>query len=119
MIKNYKAAAAIGANLIIKVGANDNEALPAAGSTDDLLGASTKIDSAIGEPCDVIHSGIADILLGGAVARGKFITSDATGRGIQAAPGTGVNAQVVGKALVSGVSGDIISALVNVTQIQG
>lgn len=119
LTRNYNAAAAIGANLIVKVGANDGEVLQAAASTDDLLGASTNIDSATGEPCDVIHGGIADIKLGGVVARGKYVTSDATGQGVQAAPAAGANAQVVGKALVSGIAGDIIPVLLNPTQIQG
>jgi hypothetical protein len=119
LTRNYKATAAIGANLIVKVGANDNEVLPATASTEDLLGASTNIDVANGEPCDVIHAGIADIKLGGNVTRGKFVTSDAGACGVQAAPGAGVNAQVIGKALMSGVAGDIIPVLLNVTQIQG
>lgn len=119
LTRNYNAAAAIGANLIVKVGANDGEVLPAAASSDDILGASTGIDAAQGEPCDVIHAGIADIKLGGNVTRGKFITSDASGQGVQAAPAAGVNAQVVGRALVSGVAGDIIPVLLNPIQIQG
>jgi hypothetical protein len=119
LIRNYKAAGAISANLIVKVGANDDEALQAAANTDDLLGISTFVPAAQGEPCDVIHQGIADLKLGGTVARGKYVTSDASGQGVQAAPGAGVNVQIAGKALVSGVSGDIIPVLVNPTQIQG
>lgn len=119
LVRNYNAAADIGANLIVKVGANDGEVLPAAASTDDLLGVSTNIAVSNGEPCDVMHNGAADVKLGGAVARGKFVTSDANGQGVQAAPAAGTNAQVVGKALISGAAGDIIPVLLNVTQIQG
>jgi hypothetical protein len=119
LTRNYNAAALIGANLIVKVGANDGEVLLAAANTDDILGVSTNIDVASGEPCDVIHGGIADIKLGGTVARGKFITSDANGCGVLAAPSAGVNVQIAGKTLISGVSGDIIPVLLCIGQIQG
>jgi hypothetical protein len=119
LTRNYNAAASLGANLIVKAGANDGEVLPASASTDDLLGISTNIDAASGEPCDVIHDGIADLKLGGTVTRGKFLTADSAGCGVQAAPAAGVNASVIGKALVSGVSGDIIPVLITITQIQG
>jgi hypothetical protein len=119
LTRNYNAAAAIGANLIVKSGATDSEVLPAAASTEDIIGASTGIDVAQGESCDVIHGGIADIKLGGNVTRGKLVTSDASGCGVQAAPAAGVNARVAGIALASGVSGDIIPVLLNPAQIQG
>ena len=36
---------------------------------------------------DVIHAGLASVILGGAVVNGDFITSDATGRGVRAVAG--------------------------------
>lgn len=117
--RNYNATAAVPAFTLVKPGSNDGEVVPAAASTDDVIGASTGIDVASGEPCDVIHEGIASVKLGGTVARGKFVTSDANGCGVLAAPATGTNASVAGKALQSGVSGDVIEVLLSIGQIQG
>ena len=119
LTKNYDAEAAILANLIVKFGTGDTVVIPGAASTDDLIGVNENIDVAINEPADVIHSGIADVKLGGTVTRGGLITSDATGQGVAAAPGAGVNASVIGRARKSGVSGDIIPVLLSIGQIQG
>ena len=104
---------------IVKFGANDYGVLQAGASTDKILGVTTEIAAASGEPCDVITDGFASLALGGTVTRGDWLTSDASGNAVTAAPSTGVNAQVVGKALQSGVAGDVIEVLVEVGVIQG
>lgn len=120
LTKNYVAEGAISAARIVKVGANDYGVLLAAAVSDKLLGVSTEdVDSASGERIDVIHEGIASLKLGGTVARGDFLTTDASGQGVTAAPGAGTNNQVIGKALISGVSGDIIPVLVAPSMMQG
>jgi hypothetical protein len=107
LIKTYDAEAAIGANLFCKPGAADGGVLKAAANSDALFGVSSNIAVDSGERCDVIHCGIAFILLGGSVTRGDFLTSDSNGKGIALS----VSGNFGAKALVSGVSGDIIPAL--------
>lgn len=119
LIKNFTAEAAMTANRIVKIGANDGGVLPAAASTDILLGAVADVAAASGERQDVILSGIADITLGGNVTRGNPVTSDASGRAVNANPAAGVNAYIVGFALQSGVSGDIVPVLLSQGRVQG
>jgi hypothetical protein len=104
---------------IVKVGAADFAALQASAVSDKLLGVSTEIDAAAGERIDVVHKGTADLKLGGTVARGDFLTTDASGQGVTAAPAGGVNNQIIGRALLSGVNGDIIPVLVAPGMLQG
>jgi hypothetical protein len=119
LTKSYTAEGAINANSIVKVGANDWGALQGAAATDSLIGITTEVAAASGERVDVIHEGIADCKLGGTVARGALVTSDASGNGVAAAPGAGTNNRIVGMAIVSGVSGDIIPVLLGVGSFQG
>jgi hypothetical protein len=62
---------------------------------------------------DVIHAGLASVLLGGAVVNGDFITSDAAGRGVRAVAGD----RYVGFALEDGVAGAGIEIIVQVGQL--
>ena len=119
LTKSYTAEGAIGANLIVKVGAADYGVLVAAAATDKLIGISTEVSAASGERLDVVHSGIADLKLGGTVARGDLLTSDASGQGVTAAPSAGTNNRIIAMALISGVSGDVIPVLVDVVSFQG
>lgn len=119
LTKNYVAEGAISAYRIVKVGAADYGVLAAAAVSDKLIGITTEIDAASGERVDVIHEGIADLKIGGTVARGDFITTDASAQGVTAAPAAGTNNQIIGKALISGVSGDIIPVLISPSMLQG
>lgn len=118
-IKTYTAEGAIGAYCIVKPGANDYGVAPSSAVGDALLGVTTEIAAADTERCDVIHNGTALVQLGGTVARGDPITSDASAHGVKAAPVAGTNNSVIGRAVVSGVSGDIIPVLLSIGQIQG
>src|SRR4051812_32425073 len=95
LTKSLTAEGAITAQRIVKVGANDFGALQAAAVSDKLIGITTEIDAASGERVDVVLAGIADLKLGGTVARGDLITSDASGQGVTAAPGAGTNNRVI------------------------
>lgn len=119
LTKAYTAEGAISPARIVKVGANDYGVLQAAAVGDKLIGISTEIDASSGERVDVIHEGIADLKLGGTVARGDFLTTDASGQGVTAAPAAGANNQIIGKALISGVSGDIIPVAISLSMLQG
>lgn len=61
----------------------------------------------------VIHAGLASVLLGGAVANGDFITSDATGRGVRAVAGD----RYIAIALEDGAAGAGIEVLVQIGQL--
>jgi Uncharacterized conserved protein (DUF2190) len=119
LTKGFKAEAAIVRRRICKFGAADTSVLHAAAATDFSFGISTEIDSALGEPVDLVLIGATEVEYGGAVTRGQKLTSDAVGRAIAAAPGAGVNAQIIGVAQVSGVLGDIGTALLSHSVMQG
>lgn len=119
LTKNYLAEGAISAYRFVKVGANDYGALQAAAATDKIIGISTEIDAASGERVDVVHEGIAFLKLGGTVARGDPLTSDASGQGVVANPATGVNNRIGGFAVISGVNGDVIPVKLALGMMQG
>ncbi|MCA1381293.1 capsid cement protein [Bradyrhizobium sp. BRP23] len=117
--KSYTAEGAISANSIVKVGANDYGILQGAAATDKLIGITTEVAAVLGERADVVLEGIADLKLGGAVARGDLLTSDATGQGVTAAPAAGSNNRIIAMALISGVAGDVIPVKVAPGSLQG
>lgn len=117
--KTFVAGAAIGAYKIVKFGADDNTVVLAAASTDLLIGVTNQVGPALGERLDVIYNGIGEVTLGGTVTRGQKLTSDASGNAIAAAPAAGANAQIVGVAMQSGVSLDVVEVLLSQGVMQG
>lgn len=118
-LKNFKAGVAVPRHRICKFGGDDATAVLATAAGDLSIGVSAEIDAAIGEPCDVAIMGLVPLTYGGVVARGDFLTSDAQGRGVVAAPGAGVTVTVVGQALVAGVLGDIGSVNLQPSRLRG
>lgn len=80
----FEAGAAVAINRIIKLGAADDKVVQAAAATDALLGVSDR-PAKSGDPIDVCVFGEAPIELGGAVARGDLLTSNADGKAVKAA----------------------------------
>ena len=118
--KSVKCTAAITiANTIAKFGADDDTLSLATASTEELIGVFQHITSAANEEVRVMLSGVSLVKLGGTVVRGGWITTDGSGQGVAAAPGAGVNVAVIGKALASGVLGDLIPAFLAPGRIQG
>ena len=111
-IKTYNAGAAIAPNTLVKFGASDNVVIPAAAATDDIIGVTVDgVAAAINERVDVVlSSGVANVKIAGVIARGKGVTSNATGQGVIGATGN----RIVGYAAISGVAGDIIPAITHV-----
>ncbi|MBI5810448.1 MAG: DUF2190 domain-containing protein [Deltaproteobacteria bacterium] len=127
------------ANLIAKFGADDDTLSQATASTEELVGVFQHTTSAVGEEVRVMLDGITRVVLGGTVVRGNYLTSDANGKAVAAAPAVGVNAYVIGQALASGaaapavgvnayvigqalasgVAGDIIPMHIEKARIQG
>ena len=104
-IRNFTAETAISARRIVAMGATDGAVKLATASTDPIIGVSDEITVSAGERIDVVLSGSAEVVCGGAVTRGAQITSDATGKAVV---GTG---RVVGIALQAGAAGDVIDIL--------
>jgi len=120
LIKNMTASAAILPRRIVKFTATEGEVAEAAANTDLLLGVTgPRGAAAIGDRVDVYLDGIRDVEFGGVVTQGDFVTSDASGKAIAAAPAAGVNEVVIGRAMVSAVAGDIGSILIQPGRIQG
>jgi hypothetical protein len=119
LTKNYKAEAALAAYRIVKPGTADNQVVLAAAVGDALIGVTNEVAAAINERADIIHAGIAEIEAGGAITRGDWLTTDANGKAVAAAPAAGVNNNVIGRALVNAASGDIFVALIAPGRIQG
>jgi len=111
LIKTYNAEAAVPAFTIVKPGANDYGVVHAAAATDAIMGVSSEVAAVSGGPCDVVHTGIAPTLLGGTVAAGDPITSDANGAGVKAAPAAVATDRILGYVIIAGVSGDIAPVL--------
>lgn len=108
LTKNYAAGGAIAARRLVKVGSADGAVLQAAAATDLIVGISPELGADSGARCDVYHLGIAELELGGEVARGGQVTADADGKGVAV---SAAGQRVGAIALQSGVSGDIIRVL--------
>lgn len=119
LIKTFTAEAAVAAYRIVKHGASDTAVVQAAASTDSLLGVSVAVPGDLGKRVDIVLSDTVEVEYGGTVTRGDWLTSDANGKAVTAAPAAGVNANVIGRAMASGVVGDIGLVLLAPGRIQG
>ncbi len=109
--KTLIAGAAIAKNRIVKFDSTELTAIQAAAATDKSIGVSD-LGADSGEAFDVILDGIALVEYGGNVTHGDLLTADANGKAVTAAPAATGSARVIGIAMVSGVSGDIGSVLI-------
>jgi hypothetical protein len=119
LIKSFTSEAAIAAYRIVKFGTSDGAVLQAAAVGDSLIGVTGQVAGDAGKRVDVILSDTAEVEYGGNVTRGDWLTSDASGRAVSAAPAAGVNNNVIGRAMVSGVLGDIGAVMLMNCRIQG
>lgn len=119
LIKTFTAEAAVAAYRIVKHGTADTNVVQAAASTDALLGVSGLLAGVIDNRVDIILCDIAEVEYGGTITRGDWLTADANGKAVAAAPAAGVNANVIGRAMMSGVTGDIGTVLLAPGRIQG
>ena len=119
LIKTFTAETAVTPYRIVKHGSADTSVVMATASTDSLLGVSCQIQGDLGKRVDIVLSDIADVEYGGDITRGDWLTSDANGKAVTAAPAAGVNANCIGRAMCSGVLGDIGGCMLMGTRIQG
>jgi hypothetical protein len=73
----------------------------------DQVGIETGGSTASGARIDVIRDQIANVVYGGNVTRGKWLTADANGKAVEAVLTPGTEIHVIGRAEVSGVAGDV------------
>lgn len=119
LLKSFTAGAAITAFRLVKLSAAET-VIPSAAATDLFIGVANEVAAASGERQDVVLDGIAFVEAGAAVALGAYVGSDASGRGIPAAPGAGVNHRILGLALeAAGAAGDVIRVLICPGSFQG
>lgn len=134
LIKNFIADAAITPYRIVAIGAADGSVKQAAAATDALIGVADSLGSNSSNRVDVIQMGVANVEYGGNVTRGDLLTADANGKAVKApahthtentagtytqnaATGAVTASEIIGRAMVSGVSGDIGSVQINLGQI--
>lgn len=114
------AGASVGPNLIVKNSGTDDTVVVSTAATEVLLGVTPPtVTTPSGGRVDVILDGVVEVLAGGTVTRGTWQTSTAAGACVDAAPAGGTNNGVIGVALASGVSGDLVSVRLAVGTRQG
>lgn len=99
----FKAGAAIGARKICQIAA-DGDAVQAVAATKGLVGVSGSRGVANGETVEVAVTGIAEVVLGGTVEEGAFVTADANGDAVAT---TTASDGIVGICVKGGVDNDI------------
>lgn len=103
-----RAAAEVGARLIVAHGAADGMAKQAAAATDKLIGVTDLGADAANQMLDIQRNGPAKVQYGATVERGDYLTSDAAGKAVPVAkPGADETVYYIGQASVSGVANDI------------
>ncbi|MDH5738743.1 MAG: DUF2190 family protein [Nitrospira sp.] len=118
--KSVKCTAAIATSfLIAKFGADDDTLSQATASTEDLVGVFQHTTTAAGQEVRVMLDGISRVVLGGTVARGALLTSDANGKAVAIGAVAGTNYAVIGRAMASGVLNDIVPVLLAQSRAQG
>jgi hypothetical protein len=111
-IKSHEASADIEAFRIARfsdAGASQKVAQGSA-ATDALIGVFDRMGGATGGMVDVVRAGLASVRLGGTVAAGDPLTSDANGKAVKALAAAGATRRIVGFADQPGVADDIIDA---------
>lgn len=114
------AGGSIGPNRIVKIGAADRTVVLAAAATDQPVGVSVQsITAATGDTVDVVYQGQYEIVAGGVINRGSRVTSDGAGAAVAAAPSAGTNNGIIGIALETCASGDLVTVLIDPGLMQG
>lgn len=118
LVKNFTAETLVNKRRIVAFGTGDGLVKQAASDT-DTFGVSGVRGAQAGERLDVYLSGVHPVECGAVVVAGHFVTADADGRAIPAAPAAGVQMLVIGRALQSGGVGAQLDILIQPQQITG
>jgi len=120
LTKSFVAGGTIGENRLVKPGGTAGQVVLATAASDKIIGVCRQPGGVVtGDRVDVDLIGITNVVLGGTVAAGDPITSDAAGAGVLANPAAGANVRAVGFAYEAGVSGDINRVLLSQHTMQG
>ena len=92
--------------LIVKAGTAAMSCVVAAAATDKLLGTSDELPHVTGEIVDMAVGPVPFVRLGGTVAAGDALTSDANGKAIAT---TTTGNRIIGFAEIAGVANDVIT----------
>ena len=112
--KGYKATAALGAGILVKI--SSGEVVVATAATDKIIGV-TENSCEAGEVVSVRlrnAQGTAKVKAGGNVSVGDYLTSDADGEVVAT---TTVGEEVVGLALEAGADNDLIEVMLMATRL--
>lgn len=119
LMKGFTAGGAINPYRIVRFSAAET-VVQAAAATESVIGVNTDLSVVLNERVEVMTHGVAWVEAGAAIALGAPVASDASGRGVAAAPAAGVNNRIIGFALDAAVAaGDQIRVLLSPGQIQG
>lgn len=99
---------AVGAYRIVKPGTAAMSCLQATLATEKLLGSSDELAHVTGEMVDLALGPLPKVTLGGTVAAGDWLTSDANGKAVAT---TTALQQVIGRAEIGGALDDVITYL--------
>ncbi|MBR0962242.1 capsid cement protein [Bradyrhizobium japonicum] len=113
-IRSYITTADVAAFKFVKFSdaAASKKVATASAATDPIIGASDSQGGSSGNTVDVIRRGLAQVTLGGTVAAGDPLTSDASGNAIKLVAASGVIKRLGGFAEEPGVAGDVIDFMV-------
>lgn len=118
--KKFKCTAAFAtAFLIVKFGADDDTVSQATAVTEVYEGIAQHSTVSANDEIAVMVEGISRVVAGGTITRGDYLTSDANGKAVTAAPAAGINNNIIGIAQKSGVVNDIITVRIAPQRIQG
>ncbi|MEM9772884.1 MAG: capsid cement protein [Cyanobacteria bacterium P01_D01_bin.73] len=105
LVKAFAASGVVPEQTLVKAGAEDDFVVPATADTDIVLGVAGDLD-VTDDTCDVVLSGIARVVAGGAISFGAQVTAGAGGKAVAASAGN----RIAGIAMESATAdGDVIS----------
>lgn len=103
-IKSFRADADVAPHRIVKPGTTDGSATLSVLESNPHIGVADSLGATAGQVFDVVAGGYATVEYGATVVRGDPLTSDSTGRAVKA---TVAGSSLIGRAIVSGVVGDL------------
>lgn len=107
-IKSFTATAVAIAPYLIVTAVVGGKVELANAATDLLLGTTDALGVDADQVIDITTVGVSEVTLGGAVAFGDKLTSDAAGKAVVAAGSAGVDKHTIGTAMAAGVANDVI-----------
>lgn len=110
--KSFTATGAIAPFRIVAFTVTDLKVAQAAAATDKLAGVTDSLGAtAAGQTVEVLQGGWGEVQLGGTVAAGDPLTSDANGKAVKATVAAATVKSVIGIAQKAGVANDIVPYL--------